>query len=92
MNTRSHVLPIAAVLAVSAAFLLAPDSSAQDKMKDSMGKGDMMNKGEMKKDAMGEMNKDAAGGMKKDAMGGMKKDTMGEMKKDDKMKMNEMKK
>jgi pentapeptide MXKDX repeat protein len=78
MNTRSRVVPIAAVLAVSAALLFAPDSSAQDKMKDSMGKGDMMKKDEMQKDTMGK--------------GETKKDEK-MMKKDDKMmKKEEMKK
>ena len=77
MNLRSRAVPLAATLAILSAVLLAPGSSAQDKMKDGMGKGDTM----MKKD---DMSKDK---MKKDTMGG------GDMKKGDTMmKKDEMKK
>ena len=81
MTIRSRIVPIASVLAVSVALFLAPDSSAQDKMKDGMGKGDMMKKDDMSK---GDMKTDA---MKKDTMGNdsMKKDDM-MMKKKDEMK------
>jgi pentapeptide MXKDX repeat protein len=81
MTILSRIVPIAAIVAVTAALIFASGGSAQEKMKDGMGKEDMMKKDEMSK---GDMKKD---GMKKDAMGGdsMKKDDM-MMKKKDEMK------
>jgi pentapeptide MXKDX repeat protein len=82
MTVRRHAVPIAAALAVSSVLLLATGGSAQEKMKDGMGKGDTMMKGDMmKKDDM------ATEKMKKGDMDG------GDMKKDDMtMKKDEMKK
>lgn len=72
MTIRRRAMPIAAALALSGTFLFALDGAAQDKMKDSMGKGDMMkkddmSKGDMKKSTMGDSMKDDKM-EKKDAM------------------------